>query len=316
MRSLYPPIEPQNSYQHKVDDLHEIYFEESGNPSGIPVLFLHGGPGQGSNSNHRRYFDPAHYRIINFDQRGCNRSSPKGEIINNNTQNLLKDIELIREKLNIEKWLLFGGSWGATLALLYAQNYPNVVLGIILRGTFLARKRDQQWFTHDGVNRIFPDLWEKFRSFIPVNEQMDLVTAYYNRLLSTDRNIVQQAARNYSDWSGAIVTYLLDIEGSNTPDDVTEVINQVRIETHYGAHGYFIQENQILNEIKKIPDVPIKIIHGRRDLTCTIDASWELHQALPGSDLTIVKQGGHLAGEPVMTDALINATDTMVNYLG
>jgi proline iminopeptidase len=314
MRSLYPPIEPQKSYHHKVDDLHEIYFEESGNPTGIPVLFLHGGPGQGSGSNHRRYFDPVRYRIINFDQRGCNRSMPAGEVIDNTTQDLLNDIERIRQKLNIDKWLLFGGSWGATLALLYAQTHPERVNGMILRGTFLGRKRDQLWFTDDGVNRIFPDLWENFCSFIPANERHDLVAAYYSRLISADQEMVEQAARNYSDWSGAIVTYLLDIEGSITPDDLTEVINQVRIETHYGAHGYFIKENQILNEIKKIPDVPIKIIHGRRDLTCTIDASWALHKALPGSELTIVNKGGHLAGMPVMTDALIMATDEIVEH--
>ena len=311
MRSLYPEIEPNNYYQHPVDDIHEIYFEESGNPSGIPVLFLHGGPGLGSSENHRRYFDPVQYRIINFDQRGCNRSSPRGEVRNNTTWDLLNDIEVIREKLNIDKWLLFGGSWGATLALLYTQDNPQHTLGLILRGTFLARRRDQHWFTNDGVCRIFPDQWEKFRSFIPADEQHDLVAAYYERLISTDQELMAQTARQWSDWAGKVVTYLLENNQYVTPDDVTEVINQVRIETHFASHGYFIQENQILTEISKTPEVPIFIIHGRRDLTCTVDSSWELHKALSGSVLTIVEQGGHLASDPVMTDALVTATDEM-----
>jgi proline iminopeptidase len=315
MRSLYPNLDPNKTYLQKLDNIHQIYFEESGNSNGIPVLFLHGGPGQGSSSNHRRYFDPNRYWIINFDQRGCNRSSPGGEIQNNTTQDLLLDIEFIRETLNIKKWMLFGGSWGATLGLLYAQQYPQCILGMILRGTFLARKRDQEWFTRDGVSRIFPDMWENFCSFIPEDEQYDLVSAYYKRLSSTNADIVELAARKYSDWSGTIVTYLLDIEKYITPDDISETINQAKIETYYGANRYFIQENQILNNINKIPDIPITIIHGRRDLTCTLDASWDLHRALPGSELIIINKGGHLAGESVMTDALITATDYMALQL-
>jgi proline iminopeptidase len=311
MRSLYPEIEPNRSLHEKAGDFHEIYFEESGNSSGIPVVFLHGGPGLGSSENHRRYFDPVRYRIINFDQRGCNRSSPAGEIRENTTRDLLDDMEMIREILEIEKWLVFGGSWGATLGLLYAQHYPDRVLGLILRGAFLARKRDQDWFTKDGVNRIFPDEWEKFRDFIPQNEQEGLVSAYYQRMTGDDPVMVKQAARHWAEWSGKIVTYLLDMDDYVLPDDSTSLINEIRIETHYGSHGYFIRENQVLSDIHRIPDVPVILIHGRRDLTCTMDASWALHKALPGSELNIVRLGGHLAGEPVMTDALVTATDRM-----
>ena len=316
MRNLYPEIDPNHSFQINVDTIHEIYFEESGNPSGIPVLFVHGGPGTGSNENHRRYFDPSLYRIINFDQRGCNRSSPGGEINNNTTQDLLADMELIRSHLKIEKWLIFGGSWGSTLGLLYAQKTPDNVLGMILRGTFLAREQDIQWFVGNGVNRIFPDAWERFLSILDTDEHDNIVNAYYKRLTHPDRSVVEQAARHWSDWSGTIVTYLLNFDEYVPPEDISDVINEITIEAHYGSHNYFIRENQILTDIGNVPAVPILLIHGRRDLTCTVDASWDIHKALPGSELTIVKEGGHLAGEPVMTDALIKATDEMVRRLG
>ncbi len=311
MRSLYPEIEPNLKYTLDTNTIHKVYFEESGNPAGIPVLFIHGGPGSGSNENHRRYFNPEYYRIINFDQRGCNRSSPAGEVKNNTTQDLLQDIESIRHTLNIDKWILFGGSWGATLSLLYAQNYPQAVLAMVLRGSFLARPRDIEWFLGKGANRIFPDAWERFETYIPEDERHNLITAYYQRLTGNHSEEVEKAARHWADWTGRVVTYLLDLEEFILPDDMTSLINEIRIEAHYGAHSYFINPDQILDDMGKIPPVPVKIIHGRRDLTCTLDASWDLHQRLEDSELIIVEQGGHLAGETVMIDALVTATDDL-----
>lgn len=316
MRILYPEIEPNHRYELDVDALHRVYMEESGNPDGIPVVFLHGGPGAGSSENHRRYFDPTRYRIINFDQRGCHRSRPVGEIRNNTTADLIADIEQIRSQLAIERWLVFGGSWGATLGLLYAQEHPGAVLAMILRGTFLARRGDLDWFTRAGASRIFPDVWQRFKGFIPEAEQHDLVQAYYRRLTSTDPFEVDAAARHWAEWAGRVVTYLLDIGEFVLPADITDIINEVRIETHYGSHHYFIEENQILRDINRLADVPVHLIHGRRDLTCTLDASWSLHQAIPHSELSIINEGGHLAGEPVMTDALVRATDQMADRLG
>jgi len=315
MRSLYDEIQPRNYGHIQVDDTHELYYEESGNPSGIPVIFLHGGPGAGSKPNHRRYFNPRLYRIINFDQRGCNRSRPQGETRNNTTWDLLSDIELLRRRLAIEKWLLFAGSWGATLALLYAEEYPDQVCGMILRGTFLARQKDLDWFVRGGVTRIFPDAAEKFREIIPPDSQHDPVSAYYGFMQSKDPETVREAAMRWAAWSGQIVTYSLAEADEIAAGEPDKTINEVRIETHYAKHHYFIEENRILNNIDQIPEIPVIIIHGRRDLTCTLEASWILHKALPSSRLNIVRTGGHLSGEPVMTDALIRATDDMPELL-
>ena len=316
MRSLYPKIKPHHSYVHAVDG-HQIYFEESGNIKGIPVVFLHGGPGSGSSENHRRYFDPAKYRIINFDQRGCNRSIPNGLTENNTSQHLIADIESIREQLNIDNWVIFGGSWGATLGLLYAQAFPEKVCGMILRGSFLARKRDLDWFIYDGASRIFPDYWQNFIEIIPQEEREDLVNAYHKRVHGKNEEEKKEAAITWSTWAGRIVTYL--ISGINPdnykPENIERTVSEVLIETHYAKHRYFIVENQILDDIAKLPEVPIHIIHGRRDLTCTFESSWVLHQAIPGSKLVIVKEGGHLAGETAMVDALVSATDLIAEQL-
>jgi proline iminopeptidase len=316
MRSLYPKIKPHHSYVHAVDG-HQIYFEESGDIKGIPVVFLHGGPGSGSSENHRRYFDPAKYRIINFDQRGCNRSIPNGLTENNTSQHLIADIESIREQLNIDNWVIFGGSWGATLGLLYAQAFPEKVCGMILRGSFLARKRDLDWFIYDGASRIFPDYWQNFIEIIPQEEREDLVNAYHKRVHGKNEKEKKEAAIAWSTWAGRIVTYL--ISGINPdnykPENIERTVSEVLIETHYAKHRYFIAENQILDHIAKLPEVPIHIIHGRRDLTCTLESSWVLDQAIPGSKLVIVKEGGHLAGETAMIDALVSATDLVAEQL-
>jgi proline iminopeptidase len=316
MRSLYPKIKPQHSYAHAVDG-HQIYFEESGNIKGIPVVFLHGGPGSGSSENHRRYFDPVKYRIINFDQRGCNRSIPNGLTENNTSQHLIADIESIRKQLNIDTWVIFGGSWGATLGLLYAQAFPEKVCGMILRGSFLARKRDLDWFIYDGASRIFPDYWQNFIEIIPQEEREDLVNAYHKRVHGKNEKEKKEAAIAWSTWAGRIVTYLIsDINPDNyKPENIERTVSEVLIETHYAKHRYFIAENQILDDIAKLPEVPIHIIHGRRDLTCTLESSWVLDQAIPGSKLVIVKEGGHLAGETAMVDALVSATDLVAEQL-
>ncbi len=316
MRSLYPEIVPFQTHSFKVDE-HLIYFEQSGNQNGIPVVFIHGGPGSGSNANHRRYFDPERFHIVNYDQRGCHRSKPTGCVDNNTTQHLIEDLEGIRNFLKIDKWLLFGGSWGSTLALLYAETYPDAVTGMILRGSFLAREADLDWFIKSGVNKIFPDYWQDFVSVIPEAEREDMALAYYKRLHGNNKQEQKQAAKAWSVWAGRIVTYLLDsVNGdSYDPGDLERAVNEVKIETHYARFAYFIEENQILKNIDLIPDVPVRIIHGRKDLTCLAEASWLLNCSLPTSKLMIVKDGGHLAGEAPMVEALIKTTDEMASLL-
>jgi len=310
MNLLFPEIEAHTSNHIDTGDGHTIYMEQAGNPDGAPVIFLHGGPGSGCNPNHRRYFNPDTYRIIIFDQRGCNRSTPQGCVKNNTTHDLIQDIERIREFLKIDKWLVFGGSWGATLGLLYAEACPEHVTGMILRGTFLARQADLDWFARDGASRIFPDHWEKFIKNIPVKERNDLITAYHQRLTDNDNAVKEKYAQSWSDWATKLVTWNLT-EQKNETEDIKTIVNQVSIETHYAYNRYFIQENQILNNAESIPDVPVMIIHGRKDLTCTLESSWLLHKALPQSELSIVPDAGHLAGEPAMVDALVTATEKM-----
>ncbi len=318
MRELYPEIEPYHVFSLQVDPLHTLYVEECGNRDGAPVIFLHGGPGAGCSARHRRYFDPRYYRIIVFDQRGTNRSTPRACVEDNTTQHLLDDLEAIRRHLELDKWLLFGGSWGATLILLYAQAHPQHVAGLIVRGTFLARCRDLNWFiSAQGLGKIFPDYWQDFAAVIPEAERSDMAAAFYRRVHDGGRSIREQAVRAWATWSGRTVSYLLPgLDSKNfAPEDMQAAMQEVRIETHYAKHDYFIEENQILNNVHRLPAVPIHIIHGRRDLTCLPEASWALHQALPGSTLTIVEDGGHLAGTAAMVDALIGATDAMAGRL-
>ncbi|MEE8233170.1 MAG: prolyl aminopeptidase [Gammaproteobacteria bacterium] len=320
MNILYPELGPFATDVLELDNGHSIYFEQSGNEKGLPVIFLHGGPGSGCNENHRRYFNPDKYRIIIFDQRGCHRSTPNGSVENNSTQSLLSDIESIRNKLKLGKWILFGGSWGATLALLYAEKYPQHVSGIILRGTFLARQCDFEWFAHDdmhGVNRIFPDYWQEYLSLFEDNEKDDLSGSLYQRVFSDNRETQLEAAKAWSLWAGRVVTHSLGMDEPYVldEDDDEKLINEVKVEMHYAKNRYFIDENQILDNISQIPDVPITIIHGRKDLTCLPESSWSVHQALPNSELIIVADAGHLASEPAMVDALVSATDQMVENI-
>ena len=317
MQTLYPELESFSKDVLESRDGHSIYFELSGNKNGLPVIFLHGGPGTGCNENHRRYFNPDKYRIIIFDQRGCNRSKPNGCVENNSTQDILDDVESIRKKLNIEKLILFGGSWGATLALLYAEHYPQHVSGIILRGTFLARQCDFEWFAHDGVSRIFPDYWHEYLSNFAEDEMNERLKVLHSRVFSDNKEIQLEAARAWALWAGRVVTHSLDLkeEYALEEDDDEKLINEVKIEMHYAKNRYFIDENQILKNISNIPDVPITIIHGRKDLTCLPESSWTVHQSLPGSEYVVVTDAGHLASEPAMIDALITATDQMADNI-
>ncbi|MCH9047873.1 MAG: prolyl aminopeptidase [Proteobacteria bacterium] len=322
MNVLYPELEPFATDVLELDDGHSIYFEQSGNEKGLPVIFFHGGPGSGCNENHRRYFNPDKYRIIIFDQRGCHRSTPNGSVENNSTQDLLNDIESIRNKLNIEKLMLYGGSWGATLALLYAEHYPQRVSAMILRGIFLARQCDFEWFANNdvnnvnGVNRIFPDYWQEYLALFDESEKDDLLGSLHRRVFSENRKTQLEAAKAWSLWAGRVVTYSLGLNEAYVLDEDDEkLINEVKVEMHYAKNKYFIKENQILDYISQVPDVPITIIHGRKDLTCLPESSWSVHQALPNSELIIVADAGHLASEPAMIDTLVTATDQMVENI-
>jgi len=316
MRELYPELEPYHSFQLATDSVHKVYVEEAGNKNGIPVIFLHGGPGSGCKPNHRCYFNPDIYRIVIFDQRGCNRSTPQGEIADNSTQLILKDMETLREKLHIDGWLLFGGSWGATLALLYAETFPQYVKGLILRGSFLARQQDLDWFIKDGANRLFPDEWQKLLEAIPGANQGDMITAFHAAVHGDKASVKLKAARAWSRWCTKIVSWNFAGESSsNGETDNDKIINEVAIETHFAMNRYFISDNQILDEITKIPDVPVYIVHGRQDITCLMEASWKLHRGISHSTLEILPGAGHLAGESAMIDALVRATDKFAEIL-
>jgi proline iminopeptidase len=320
MRNLYPELEPFAKDALELKNGHSIYFEQSGNKTGLPVVFLHGGPGSGANENHRRYFNPDKYRIIIFDQRCCNRSKPNGCVENNSTSDILDDIESIRNQLDIEKLILFGGSWGATLALLYAEKYPQHITGIILRGTFLARQCDFEWFASGGINsvsRIFPDYWQEYLANFAGDEMNERLQALHHRVFSDNKEIQLEAARAWALWAGRVVTHNLNLKEEYVleEDDDEKLINEVKIEMHYAKNRYFINENQILDNISSIPDVPVTIIHGRKDLTCLPESSWSVHQSLPGSKYVVVTDAGHLASEPAMVDALITATDQMADSI-
>lgn len=315
MRISYPPIEPYAAHRLRRGH-HEIYVEECGNPKGLPALFLHGGPGSGCKPHHRGFFDPEKYRIILFDQRGAGRSLPQGDLKGNTTADLLGDIEHIRRHLGIDRWLLFGGSWGATLALLYAQQHPAAVAGLVLRGTFLARQGDLEWFAGaGGVSRIYPERWEQFLAALPVADHRTPIAALYERLTGDDELARRRAAREWAQWSGQ-VTLAEEFDPGELNEHVSAAdVNQARIELHYAVHHYFIAENAILERCGRITAVPMVIIHGRRDWVCPIESSWSLHRRLPGSELWILPRSGHLAAGDEMVDALVRATDRMAERL-
>ncbi len=317
MYAFYPDIEPYSqqllSTSQTLNDggCHQVYVEECGNPEGIPVLFLHGGPGSGCRPQHRCYFDPDVFRIILFDQRGCGRSLPLGELEHNNSQLLIDDMEMIRDQLNIDKWVLFGGSWGATLALLYAQSHPQNVRSMILRGTFLARQEDINWvYAEGGASKLFPDTWHQLVGHLPPKDQAQPLKHYFEQLTSTDANIVAEAAWRLNAWESTIVT-LRDYEFELPKTDELGPIAHSLIQLNFALNECFIETNQILNNLEKIRQIPTQIIHGRYDIVCPIKQSWELHQKWPESSLKVVPLAGHAAGEDAIVDALITATKSV-----
>ncbi len=315
MKVLLPAIKHYAQHTLDVGNGHQIYVEESGEPSGIPVLFVHGGPGAGCSTDDRRYFDPERYRIIIFDQRGCGRSTPYGSIEHNTTKDLIKDIEVIRKHLNVKRWMLFGGSWGATLSLLYAQKHPQHVMGMILRGVFLARKTDIDWFYQEGANHVFPDYWQEFITPIPEEERDNYVEAFYKRLNGEDELARMNAAKHWSQWEGQCATLHPNKAVFERFTNTHTAMSLSLIETHYFVNNCFIEANQILRDAYKLEGIPCIIVHGRYDMICPLDNAYLLHQAWPGSELHIIRDAGHSAMEPSITDALINATEQMAKTL-
>lgn len=311
-RSRYEPLEPFNSGMLEVSTKHKIYFEECGNPKGPAAIFLHGGPGGGCEASHRQYFDPKHYRIVLFDQRGCGRSQPFASLEENTTWDLVADIEKIREHLGISKWLVFGGSWGSTLALSYSISHPERVSSMVLRGIFLCRKRDLHWFYQDGASFVFPDDWEGFLAPIPAEERSDLMSAYHKRLTSSDKAEMLKAAKAWSKWEGSTIKLFPDASVIEHFSDDQFSTAFARIENHYFVNGaFFKSDNWILENVKILRDkkIPAIIVHGRYDMCTPLDQAWELHKAWPEAKLEIIADAGHAASEGGIIDALIRATD-------
>ena len=310
MRQLYPPIEPYTQSTLSVSPIHTLYYEEVGNPKGKPVVFLHGGPGGGIVSIYRQFFDPNRWRIILFDQRGCGKSTPHAELRENTTWDLVADIERLRSHLDISQWTVFGGSWGSTLALAYAQTHPDRCSGLILRGIFMLRPKEIRWFYQSGASYIFPDAWEGYLACIPEAEREDLVAAYYRRLTSNDLEIRQSAAKAWSIWEASTSKLIPDADLMDRFGEGSFADAFARIECHYFTNGgFFDQPNQLLNNIEKIRHIPAVIVQGRYDVVCPMASAWELHRAWPEAEFIIVKEAGHSATEPGITAALVDATD-------
>ena len=311
-RTYYPPLEPYRTGMLPVSDGHVLYFEESGNPKGKPVVFVHGGPGGGTEAKQRRFFDPAAYRIVLFDQRGCGKSTPFASLEHNTTWDLVADMEVIRKHLAIEKWQVFGGSWGSTLALAYAQTHPERCTELVLRGIFLLRKWEIDWFYQDGTSHLFPDAWEKYLAPIPEAERGDLVQAYYRRLTSADPKVRSIAGKAWSIWEGR-TSYLLPNESylaKMGEDSFADAF--ARIECHYFVNGGWLTDDKALlakPNIEKLRKIPGVIVNGRYDVVCPIESAWALHRAWPEAELRIVEDAGHAAHEPGILHELIEATD-------
>jgi proline iminopeptidase len=305
---LYPEIEPYASGTLAVDSTHTLYWEQSGNPEGVPVLFLHGGPGAGAAPAHRRFFDPAHYRIVIHDQRGAGRSTPLGELRDNTTPHLVADIERLREHLGIERWLVFGGSWGSTLALAYGEAHPARCIGFVLRGIFLCRKSEIEWFLY-GLRTFFPEAWREFVAPIPPEERSDLLGAYYRRLTDPDPAVHLPAARAWSTYEGACSTLLPSPETVAYFAADRVALGLARIEAHYFSHDIFLPENSLLDGIGRVRAIPCVIVQGRYDAVCPIVTADELHQAWPEARYVVVPDAGHSAWEPGICAELVRATE-------
>ncbi|QEE23999.1 prolyl aminopeptidase [Rhodanobacter glycinis] len=309
-RSFYPEIEPYDRGMLKVSELHTLYYEQSGNPDGKPVVFLHGGPGGGTNPKCRRFFDPKVYRIVLFDQRGCGQSTPHAELRENTTWDLVADIERVREHLGIDRWQVFGGSWGSTLALAYAQTHPDKVTELVLRGIFMLRRWELEWFYQKGADALYPDAWETFLNAIPEVERGDLMSAYHRRLTSDDPAVRVAAARAWSVWEGSTSYLYQDPASIGSHDEDAFALAFARIECHYFVNGgFFEQADQLLRNVDRIRKIPAVIVQGRYDVVCPLRSAWDLHRAWPEADLRIVQDAGHSAFEPGNLHELIEATD-------
>jgi proline iminopeptidase len=309
-RTLYPALEPFDSGYLPVSGLHEIYYEQCGNPGGKPAVFLHGGPGGGGDVTARRFFDPDRYRIVLFDQRGCGRSRPHAELRENTTWDLIADIEALRTRLGIGQWLVFGGSWGSTLSLLYAETHPERVTQLVLRGIFLLRPAEIAWFYQSGASDLYPDAWEPYRDFIPAAERGDLLHAYHRRLTGTDPQLALEAARRWSVWEGSTSHLLASASTVARFGADHFALAFARIEAHYFVNQAFMEApDQILRDVHRIRRIPAVVVQGRYDVVCPMRSAWDLHRAWPEAELRIVPDAGHSAFEPGIIHELIDATD-------
>lgn len=307
---FYPVIDAYKTEMFKVSDIHTLYVEQAGNPDGIPVVFLHGGPGGGINPDHRRFFDPKKYRIVLFDQRGAGLSTPAAELRENTTWDLVSDIEKIREHLGIKKWVVFGGSWGSTLALTYAISHPEKVQHLLLRGIFLCRPSEIHWFYQHGASEIYPDVWESYYNHIPAEERANFVAAYYKLLTHENANVRLAAAKVWSKWEAATSKLYVDVKAIDDFDDPTYALQFARIECHYFINNSFFKTNNwILENIAKVKHIPCDIIQGRYDVVCPARSAWDLHRAWPEARLQIIQDAGHAAAEPGIKAALVAAAD-------
>jgi proline iminopeptidase len=307
---FYPPIEPHATGVLRVNDVHNVYWEVSGNPEGKPVVFVHGGPGGGTDPKQRRFFDPKAYRIVLFDQRGCGHSTPHACLDNNTTWDLVADMEAIREHLGIARWQVFGGSWGSTLALAYAERHPERVSELVLRGIFMLRRKELEWFYQEGASALFPEAWEPYLAQIPEAERGDMITAYHRRLTSEDPVVRQAAAKAWSVWEASTSFLLPRPEHIVHAGEDEFALAFARIECHYFIHGGFFEvEDQLLRDIGRVRGIPAVIVQGRYDVVCPMMSAWELSRAWPEAVLQVVDDAGHSAFEPGIVDRLVRATD-------
>jgi len=309
LRTFYPEIEPYDSGHLDVGDGHVIYWERSGTKGAKPAVFLHGGPGGGFSGSHRRLFDPKLYDVMLFDQRGCGKSTPHASLEANTTWHLVADIERLREMMGVDKWQVFGGSWGSTLALAYAETHPDHVSELVLRGIYLLTKAEMDWYYQFGVSEMFPDKWERFLAPIPEAERGDLKAAYRKRLTSDDRAVQIEAALAWSQWEGQTITLLPEPSTSDVFGEDEFALAFARIENHYFMHGGWFDEGQLLHDAGKLKDIPGTIVHGRYDMPCPARYAWALHKAWPKADFHLIEGAGHAYSEPGILDRLIRATD-------
>jgi proline iminopeptidase len=314
MKTLYDPIEPYQQGMLKVSAIHDLYYEQCGNPDGQAVVFLHGGPGAGLIADYRRFFDPRAYRIVLFDQRGAGKSTPHACLEENTTWHLVADIERLREHLGIEKWMVFGGSWGSTLALAYAQHHPGRVSSLVLRGIFLCRPPEIDWFYQAGANAIFPDTWEQYENVIPEAERGNMLEAYYRRLTSDDESVRLAAARAWSVWEGSALKLIPDQALIDDFSEPHKALALARIEAHYFMNGAFFEtDNYLLENVGKIRHIPAVIVQGRYDVICPMMSAWALYRAWPEAEFVVVADAGHSVTDPGIRNALLEATDCFRN---